>query len=448
MAGHVARGGARASAPLIGRAGQSVDARPEKGANLGDRVGRLFTPRGGGASGLRVGVEVELIPVHGRPPRPAPLARTRQAILTHDPELLTDARISFEPGGQVEMSPPPHPSPAALLDELDTLLARLDGALAGDGIVAVSSGLNPWHTAAQVERQLDDERYRVMEQHFDRIGGAGRDMMRLTAGLQVCVDLARGADGVEQWLLANRMGPALSAAFANSAVGGGVVTGWSGSRCLSWQKLDASRTGFDGAQVDGSDPAAAYARFAGAAEAMPLWRALLPASAAVHTEPRSFAAWQAERGERPDAEDVAHHLSTLFPPVRPRGYLEVRYLDAPPRRWLAVPLLVVDVLLRDPAARRAALAELGDVDRRALLAMWEASAHQGIVNPWLRHEALVLLAIALAAVTRMPAGVVPRTAAASLRAFCEEYLFTRRCWSDDQVERINGPDAEDPTAWM
>ncbi len=375
-----------------------------------------------GPAQVRTGVEVELIPVRGRPPRPVPASETRAAIARHDPALLEDARISFEPGGQVELSPPPCGSPASLVDQLDGLVARLDGALARERIVAVSSGLNPWHRESDVGLQLDAERYRVMQRHFDAIGTAGRDMMRLTAGLQVCVDLLGGDAGVEQWLLANRMGPALAAAFANSGVGGGVVTGWSGTRCLLWQRLDASRTGFDGAQVSRDDPVAAYADFAAHALAMPL-------------------------SESSGVDPLAHHLSTLFPPVRPRGYLEVRYLDMPPRRWLAVPLLVVDTLLRDPLARRAALLALGDVDRETLLALWEAAAHQGVVNPWLRDEALALLAIALDAVRRAPAGTVPRAAAAALHNFRDTYLFRRRCWSDDQAERIDGPHAEDPNAW-
>jgi glutamate--cysteine ligase len=448
MGGQATSGGARASAPVIRRAGQSVAASRVEAVDLHERVDRLFAGRRGAAP-ARVGVEVELIPVHGRPPRPTPASRTRQAILAHDPDLLTDACISFEPGGQVELSPPPQRSPAALLDELDGLLARLDGALARDGIVAVSAGLNPWHSAEEVGLQVEAQRYQVMQRHFDAIGPSGRDMMRLTAGLQVCVDLRAGEDGVEQWRLANRMGPALAAAFANSAVGGGEVTGWSGTRCQVWQKLDVTRTGFDGVQVDSLEPAAAYVRFAAAALAMPLarWRGPVMRVGGEAQPLRSFAAWQAEAGERPDAEDVAHHLSTLFPPVRPRGYLEVRYLDAPPRRFLAVPLLVVDTLLRDSGARRTALAALGDVDRPALLAMWDAAAHQGVVNPWLRREASTLLDIALDALPRLPADSIPRNAAAALRGFADEYLCSRRCWSDDQVERINGPDAEDPTAW-
>ena len=444
MAGPGTGGGARASAPLIRRAGPAVRERPANGADLRDQVDQLFVARSAGAAPLRVGVEVEFIPVVGRPPRPATLAQTRRAILSHDPALLLDACVSFEPGGQVEMSPPPHGSAAALLDALDGLIARLDGALARAGIVAVSSGLNPWHTTGEVARHLDEERYAVMERHFDAIGESGRRMMRLTAGLQVCVDLRPGDEGIEQWLLANRMGPALAAAFANSAVGGGAVTGWSGSRCLLWQKLDASRTGFDGTQVSAADAAGAYARFAGDALAMPLSRTRGGAA----WFGRSFDGWRMLAADgRPDAGDVEHHLSTLFPPVRPRGYLEVRYLDAPPRRWLAVPLLVVDTLLREPLARRTALDVLGPVDRGTLLSLWEAAAHQGVVNPWLRSEALALLDITLDAVTRLPGDAVPRSAAPMLRAFRDGYLCTRRCWSDDQVERINGPDAEDPTAW-
>ena len=411
MAGPATRGGVRVSAA--------------PGAGLRESVELLFQGSVDAPSRIGVGVEVELIPVHGSPPRPTPLLRTRRAILAHDPELLVDACITFEPGGQVELSPPPQPSPAELLDALDGLLARLDGALARDGIVAISSGVNPWHGVDDIPMQLDAERYRVMQRHFDAAGPAGRQMMRLTAGLQVCLDMLPGDDGIEQWLLANRMGPALCAAFANSAVGNRAVTGLSGTRCRIWQQVDATRTGFDGEQVSRGEPAGAYARFAAAAPPMPL-----------------------ARGN--PATRIAHHLSTLFPPVRPRGYLEIRYLDAPPRRWLAVPLLVVDTLLRDAEARRTALDTLADVDRATLLAMWEAAAHQGVVNPWLRRDAVTLVDIALDTVTRThhaTTTVVPRSAVNALRAFRNDYLCAHRCWSDDQVERINGPDAEDPAAW-
>src|SRR5579864_3013145 len=218
MAAHATRRGSSTLAPS--------DGGDDRGRlDLIDQVGRLFDDPAAGPPG-GAGLEVELICVAGRPPRPVPAAHTRAAIESADPALLVDGRVSFEPGGQVELSPPPSASTAALLADVSALLARLRRALAADGIVAVSTGMNPWHDAGEVGLQVDAERYLVMQRHFDSIGGAGRDMLRLTASLQVCVEQSRSDAGLEQWLLANRMGPALSAAFANSAVARGEVTGW------------------------------------------------------------------------------------------------------------------------------------------------------------------------------------------------------------------------------
>ncbi|HEV7678209.1 MAG TPA: glutamate-cysteine ligase family protein [Candidatus Dormibacteraeota bacterium] len=416
---------------------------PQRAGELDRQVTELFAPRNAG----QVGVEVELIPVRGRPARPVAVADTVSAIGAHDPALLADACVTFEPGGQVELSPPPRPSLGEALAALDGLIARLDGALAAESMVAVSSGLNPWHGTADVPLQLDAERYRLMQQHFDGIASAGREMMRLTASLQVCVDMADGDDGAEQWLLANRMGPGLSAVFANSGVGARAATGWTSTRSHIWQRLDPARTGFDGAQVSGDAPAAAYVDFAAAVAALPLsrdsGRIQLPAGTPFGEWAGGDALSPDGATGRPDAGDVAHHLTTLFPPVRPRGYLEVRYLDAPPRRGMALAVSVVAVLLQDAQARRAALAALQDTDRGAWLELWEASAHQGVVNPWLRHEALALLDIAHDALRRIGHDASAR----HLADFCDAYPRRRRTWSDDQVDRITGSDAEDATAW-
>jgi glutamate--cysteine ligase len=440
MAAHATRAG---TATLVPSTGGDERRRGSGRRDLIEQVGALFSDASAGAAGPgSAGVEVELICVEGRPPRPVPAARLGELLAAADPTLAAEACLSFEPGGQLELSPPPQPSTAALLTRVDALLARVDRALAAGSVVAVSSGINPWHDADSVGLHLDAERYLVMQQHFDRLGPAGRDMMRLTASLQVCVERQPGAAGVEQWVLANRMGPALSAAFANSGAVRGAPSGWSSSRCHLWQELDASRTGFDAGQVDAADPAAAYAAFAAGAYAMPLQRdGELPPPCS------RFAAWIDGGAARPDAADVTHHLSTLFPPVRPRGYLEVRYLDAPPRRWLAAPLLAVQVLLGDARAREAALAALEPADRGAMLALWQAAAHQGVSNPWLRHEARTLADIAIAAARRLPRDAAPPAALTALRRWRTSFLDAARCWSDDQVERITGPDAEDPGAW-
>ena len=163
---------------------------------------------------------------------------------------------------------------------------------------------------------------------FDQIGPDGRRMMRLTASLQISVDLLPGRAGREQWAVANLAGPALAAAFANSGSAEGRPAGVAGARTRIWQNADLRRTGYDGRHLDFTDPVGAYAAFAAAAPRLPI----------------------------PEAERPSYHLSTLFPPVRPRsGYLEVRYLDAQPYSRIGEAVTTVAALLYDSRARRDAL---------------------------------------------------------------------------------------------
>jgi glutamate--cysteine ligase len=128
--------------------------------------------------------------------------------------------------------------------------------------------------------------------------------------------------------VANLAGPPLTAAFANSGRAEGRPAGLAGARTRIWQNADLRRTGYDGRQLDLADPVGAYAAFAAAAPRLRI----------------------------PEAESPSYHLSTLFPPVRPRGgYLEVRYLDAQPFWRIGEAVTTVAALLYDTQARRAAL---------------------------------------------------------------------------------------------
>ena len=205
---------------------------------------------------------------------------------------------------------PPQPSVAALLREVDWCL---DTVSAATELALV--GVDPWRGLDDVPLTLQTPRYLAMQAVFDRHGDSGRRMMRLTASLQVCVDLLPGRAGVEQWLVANLAGPSLVAAFGGSR-----------ERTRIWQGVDPARTGYDGRHLDVHDPIGAYAAFALAAERLPI----------------------------PEAEDDGYHLNTLFPPVRPRGgYLELRFLDS--QRPTAELLSTVWALMHDAHLRRRAL---------------------------------------------------------------------------------------------
>jgi glutamate--cysteine ligase len=412
--------------------------------DLAQPVSRLFSPTANTDSSATpgyVGLEIELIPVYADawPPRPVPAAELTQ-LLSGDPELIEDGRLTFEPGGQVELSPPPAPTVSALLDRARSLLGRLHACCDARGVALIRSGTNPWHSCDELGLQTDRPRYRAMQAHLDSIGSSGRRMMRQTASLQICLDWAPGEVGRERWRLANLAGPALTAAFANSPVLEGSVTGYRSTRSAIWQETDSTRTGFDGTRT-GDDLVAAYAAFALRAEATPLPREdgeelpfRLP-----------FGDWMRRNGTRPDSDDLTHHLTTLFPPVRPHGYVEVRYLDALPERWMPVPVVLLAALLYDRQARGEALETL-TLPSRSLGESWQSAPKLGLADRLLQCTAHDLFDIAVAAMPRLPRGYLPADAPALVEEYQRQFVAAGRCPADDQLDRFRAK-PEDLAIW-
>jgi len=248
-------------------------------------------------------------------------------------------------------------------------------------------------------------------------------MMRQTAAMQINLDLGGPDAADDRWRLANLAGPALSAAFANSPIVAGEEVGIPGGRSQCWQLLDTTRTGFDGTQV--GDPAPlAYRDFALAATYLDLGV----------SQPDGLL----------EGLDVAYHLSTLFPPVRPRRHLEVRFLDALPTRWMAVPVVVLACLLYDPTAASAALELLGDT--RLDAATWRRSCEDGARDRGLRENVLGLFEIARQAIQRFPHGYFPEDAERLLAQYQERYPGSGRCPADEQLDAYR-KQPEDLSPW-
>ena len=277
----------------------------------------------------RVGIEHELLVREATTGAPVAVDRIRAA---------TSAPVSFEPGGQVEVNQPCGPARSAG-PRLRRTVASLRADLGRCGIELDDSPVDQ-RSPAEVPLQLTSKRYVAMQAHFDTIGPAGRRMMRCTASTQVCLDWWPGRAGLEQWRVLNLAGPHLAAAYARS-VG-------PDSRLATWLAVDPGRTAFDDRLLRGDDPVAAYAEFA---------RRATP-----FTGP----------GE---------HLSTLFPPVRPRGrYLEVRFLDVQPEDRVGEVVETLSRLLYDDAVRRRVLAQL-EPTRPWLGELWLAAAAGDLVDP-------------------------------------------------------------------
>ncbi|GAA1690490.1 ergothioneine biosynthesis glutamate--cysteine ligase EgtA [Glycomyces endophyticus] len=309
---------------------------------------RAFEP----VAPARVGAEVEwhLTSTADRRRRPDPESVT--ALLGVRDALPRCTRLSFEPGGALELST----RPAGLrecFDELEADRARVTAALAAEGLELIGLGLDPVRLPRRVIRS---PRYQAMEELFDQDGRAGRWMMANTASVQVCLDTGHDGSGphglAERWALAHRLAPVLIAAFANSPLRRGEPSLWRSTRQHVWTAIDPTRA----RPVPPGDPREAWARYALDARVMAVrgpgrW-----------TVPRglTFRDWlHAVHLRPPTREDLDYHLTTLFPPVRPRGrYLELRMIDAQPGPDWIVPVALAATLLDHPAAAAAATAAL------------------------------------------------------------------------------------------
>ena len=188
----------------------------------------------------------------------------------------------------------------------------------------------------------------AMEASFDRIGPHGRTMMCSTSAVQVCVDAGEGADVAQRWAALHELGPVLLAAFANSPVVHGRRTGWKSSRMASWLALDPERTRppRHRGRRPGPRVRAAGARHASCCACAATAPAGCPGRCpTVHVRRVDR---RRARHRRPPVADLDYHLTTLFPPVRPQGHLEVRYIDQQAGDEWVVPLAVVAALMHDP----------------------------------------------------------------------------------------------------
>jgi ergothioneine biosynthesis glutamate--cysteine ligase EgtA len=347
-----------------------------------------------------VGLELEghLVDL-AAPGRRVPWFRIR-AVLDALGPLPGGSRVTLEPGGQVELSGPPLAGVAAAVAALRADRRVLAEALARDGLALALLGTDPLRPPTRVH---PGARYAAMEEHFTAVGcrAAGLAMMTSTASLQVNLDAGPPEGWSARVALAHQLGPVLIAVSACSPLLSGRRTGWRSSRQRIWGDLDQARCG---PLLGGTDPAGEWAAYALSA---PVMLVRDDDGGAVPVRGRTaFADWltgEADLGRRPTAADLDYHLTTLFPPVRLRGFLEIRYLDAAPEPWWPALAAVTATLLDDPAA--AALAAEASAP---VAGAWTRAARDGLADPALRLAAAGCLS---AAVDAVPAALRPEVTA-------------------------------------
>ena len=354
---------------------------------------RLFSPANS-SSPRAIGAELELIPVDSetRAVTPAPVSARVISDLarregwpgdaTKEDRSLWNLRdgsaISFEPGGQIEISSSPHETATSLIESLQRFALLLQAEMKQHGIMLVARGVDPYNDIATVPLQLQRDRYIRMTDYFNSVGTSGIRMMRQTAALQINVE--RGTDPERRWRLLNAIAPVVTALFANSRQYAGSDTRYASYRAHLWRTLDPSRTGL---AYERRDPAHHYLAFALDAVAIRS-RDLLEGIGY-----QTFRNWMQQTDLLLDEWEF--HLSTLFPEVRPKAYFELRSADTIDIQWLAAPIVFVTGLVYDPETTRVAADLVGEPDTNLM----EKAGEHGLRDARLKELAAQLTRLSL-----------------------------------------------------
>ena len=238
------------------------------------------------------------------------------------------ATISLEPGGQFELSGAPvadlHQTAAETAQHLREVAAV--GETLGIGFLGV--GFSPKWTLAEVPR-MPKQRYGVMTRYMPSVGSGGLDMMYRTATIQVNLDFGSEADMVRKMRVSLALQPIATALFASSPFTEGKPNGYVSMRSEVWRDTDKRRTGMLPFVFE---TGMGYERYVDYALDVPMYfvyrdgRYIDVAGASF----KSFIDGGLSQlaGERPTIDDWSDHLTTLFPEVRLKRFLEMRGADS------------------------------------------------------------------------------------------------------------------------
>jgi len=235
--------------------------------------------------------------------------------------------ISLEPGGQFELSGAPLRTLHETAQETAQHLADVKAVGEKLGIGFLTLGMSPLWTRAETP-VMPKKRYRIMTSYMPKVGGLGLDMMYRTSTVQVNMDYASEADMVKKLRVSLALQPIATAIFANSPFTEGKPNGYLSTRSHIWLDTDKDRTGM---MAFAFEDGFGYERYVDWALDVPMY--FVKRDATYHdVAGASFRDLLAGKlaqlpGERATRSDWANHVSTLFPEVRLKRYLEMRGAD-------------------------------------------------------------------------------------------------------------------------
>ncbi|MBN9318938.1 MAG: glutamate--cysteine ligase [Caulobacterales bacterium 68-7] len=347
------------------------------------------------------------------------------------------ANVSLEPGGQFELSGAPladmHAIDAETRGHLDEVAA-----VAGDlGLGYLALGFHPTVTREQTP-VMPKGRYAIMRRYMPLVGGQGLDMMFRTCTVQANLDFASEADMVAKFRTSLALQPIATALFANSPFREGKPTGFLSTRANVWTDTDPDRTGMLDFVFEDGFGFEAYARYA---LNVPMYF-VKRGDTYIDVAGQSFGDFidgklEARPGERASIKDWADHVTTIFPEVRLKSYLEMRGADSGPADMLvALPALWTGLLYDDAALAAAWDLCKGWSAEDHVASRGEAARHglKGkVAGRSMRDVAVDVVAIAREGLQRR--GLGEEVFLAPLEAIADSGVTLAERW----LEKFNGP---------
>ncbi|MCW5724769.1 MAG: glutamate--cysteine ligase [Maricaulaceae bacterium] len=255
------------------------------------------------------------------------------------------ASVSLEPGGQFELSGAPLRTLHETCREVNTHLKEVREVADGIGAGFLGLGFSPKWSLEETP-MMPKARYGIMRAYMPKVGGLGHQMMFRSCTVQTNLDFESEADMVMKMRVSLALQPVATALFANSPFADGRPNGYLSYRAHVWTDVDPDRTGMlPFAFEDGFG----FARYAEYALDVPMYF-VKRGGRYIDASGQSFRDFMAGRlpalpGERPVMSDWEDHLSTLFPEVRLKTFLEMRGADGGPwSRLCALPAFWVGLL--------------------------------------------------------------------------------------------------------
>ncbi len=241
------------------------------------------------------------------------------------------ASVSLEPGGQIELSGAPLKTIHQTCDEVHAHLDEMQKVTEPMGVGLIGLGMSPNWRREDVH-WMPKGRYKIMREYMPKHGSLGLDMMTRTCTVQVNLDFSSEADMVKKFRVALALQPIATALFAKSPFTEGKPNGYLSYRSHIWTDTDPDRTGMLPFVFDGD---MGFERWVDYVLDVPMYFVYRDGKY-IDASGQSFRDFMAGNlpalpGELPTLADWDDHMTTIFPEVRLKTFLEMRGADG--GRW-------------------------------------------------------------------------------------------------------------------